>query len=230
MNVKLLLLAASLAAPAFAAPAAKPVGAPIVRPGADKDFPAGYLGAAYRQAGINAELKRREFPYRVYKNQRDGSFIVVEKTAAREFHSVAFAHGDPRRGPALAFGSQPRSPDDRQELSLEYALWILEQPESQTYSDAFFPYKQIGRFDLEKRTLTLAQRNRVNDLLLWLGRKRPDAAEWAQAVEKALIEAVREAGGAFKSLEGVEKDGKWTFGVRTTRTRMDAETPVFWTD
>src|SRR2546430_14313672 len=89
---------------AFAAPA-KPRKPVIACPGADKAFPAGYLGAQFRQVGLNAELKRRECPYRVYRSQLDGTFIVVEKTPKREFQSVAFAEGDPRRGPALAFGS-----------------------------------------------------------------------------------------------------------------------------
>lgn len=197
--------------------------------GADKDFPGGYLGSLYRQTAINAELKRREFPYRVYRNQRDATLIAVRKTPRpNEFESVAWAHGDRAKGPALAFGSIPRSPEDRQELFLEYALWILEMDEAEVYTDAFDPYKAIGRWDKTNGTLVFDRVDRTNDLFLWLGKGKPEG--WAASVQKALADAQHAEGHPFKRLEGQLKDGKWTFGLRTTKTRTDGGAPVFYSE
>lgn len=239
MKIAILLLVASIASAKTEprAVGAAPPGIPTTRPldavwkkGADKSFPRSYMGALYRQAGINAELARREFPYRVFRSERDGSFVAVHKVGPREYDSIEWAHGDRARGPALAFGSQPRSPEDRQELHLEYALWALELPEAEVYTDAFDPYKAIGRLDLQTGALVFERRDRVNDLLLWLGRKRPDVETWAVAVEKALADALHDDGGQFKRIEADLKDGKWSFGLRTTKTRMDSGAPVFFAD
>lgn len=220
-------LAAALALSWAAGPAwAKP----IVPKGYDGSFPNSYYHVDYRQSPLNALLKEREFPYRVYRSLYDGSFIVVERKADRTVASKAWAGGDPEKGPQLAFGSQRRSGEDRQRLSLVNALWVLELPGEELYTSAFDPYRPVGRRDLRTGRLVFSDINRVADLLSWLGRGRKDASVLLQRVREGLAGALHADGGAFVRLEARATPAGWAFAVRTDKTRADQDPKPFYSD
>lgn len=216
------LLAAALAVSAVAGP--------LTPRGYDKDFPNSYSDRDVRQWPLNDLLRRRGFPYRVYRSLSAGYFIVAEKKPDRTVGSVAWAFGDPARGPALAFGSQRRSPEDRQRLLLVNALWVLQLPGSEIYTSAYDPYKPVGRLDLKAGTLVFDDRDRFPDLLSWLTRNRKDAPEVLASAEKALADALHSDGGDFRGLEAVQRAGHWVFAVRTSKSRVGAPLPPFFSD